>query len=378
MNYFLIAGEASGDLHGSRLIAALRRHDAAASFTFLGGDLMARAAGTEPLRHYRDMAYMGIVDVAAHLPTILRIMADTRRAIAEAAPDAVVLIDYPSFNLKIARYAHRLGIPVFYYIAPKVWAWKQWRVKQLRRYVERIYSILPFETEFFSRHGCGVTYTGNPSVAEIDEAAAGADSGTLSRALALAPSQPVVALLPGSRRSEIRDNLPVMLQAARAIDGCNIVLSVAPAIEPSFYREVTGGEELPATADTYALLRAARVALVTSGTATLETALIGTPQVACYRMNGSRLLAWLRRRIINVPYVTLPNLINGAATIPELLLHECTAEAIERNVRALLPDGPQRQAMLDGYAAMRHRLGTADSAATTAAAITSRLMGTKD
>lgn len=375
MRYFIIAGEASGDLHGSRLIAALRQRDADASFTFIGGDLMATAAGTAPLQHYRDMAYMGFVNVAAHLPEILRIMRRARQAIAAADPDALILIDYPSFNLKMARFARKRGIPVFYYIAPKVWAWKQWRVKQLRRDVNHIYSILPFEPDFFARHGCPVTYTGNPTVAEVDEDAAKADDiDEFRRTLGIAADRPIIAIVPGSRRQEIRENLPVMLQASRTAAECQPVLSIAPGIEREFYERYTAGETLPSTTATYTLLRAARLALVTSGTATLETALIGTPQVACYRMSGSPILSWLRHRIIKVPYVTLPNLINDAPTIPELLLSDCTAENVARWVAKLNSDSPEREAMLAGYAAMRRHLGTADSADIAAQGIISNIL----
>ncbi len=368
MRYFLIAGEASGDLHASHLIAALRQADPQAQFEYLGGDLMASAAEAEPVVHYRDMAYMGFVDVVRHLPQIRRNAAAARRAIREWRPDCLILVDYPGFNLPMADYARGLGIPVVYYISPKVWAWKEYRVRQIRRSVDLMLCILPFEVDFYARHGMDVTYVGNPSVAEVDQKLAQAPGREeFLRAHGLS-SRPIIALLPGSRKGEIADNLPVMLAAAARYPDCQAVVAGAPGIDADFYARF--GTDVPVVRDsTFALLRHARAALVTSGTATLETALAGVPQVALYRSVGWRVAYEVMKRWLKVRYVTLPNLILDRPVIPELLLHQCTPDAAATALGAILPDSPEREAMLRGYADMRARLGTSEAAATAARAI---------
>ena len=368
MRYFLIAGEASGDLHASCLIRALREQDPEAAFAFLGGDLMAAAAGAAPLVHYRDMAYMGFVDVVRHLPQIRRNAAAAREAIRASRPDCLILIDYPGFNLPMAKYAHGLGIPVHYYISPKVWAWKKYRVRQIRRTVDTMLCILPFEVDFYARRGMEVEYVGNPSVAEVEQKLAEAPGREeFMRRCGLDPARPVIALLPGSRKGEIADNLPVMLEAAAQLPDCQAVVAGAPGIDPALYGRYEGAKVVGDS--TFALLRHARAALVTSGTATLETALAGVPQVALYRSVGWRLAYEVMKRWLSVPFVTLPNLIAGRAVIPELLLHQCTAAAAATALRAILPDGPGRDTMLSGYADMRARLGTNPAAPAAAAAI---------
>lgn len=372
MEYFIIAGEASGDLHGSRLMAALKRHDAEARFTFLGGDKMAREAGCAPLIHYRDMAYMGFVDVVRHLRPILGFMRTAKRALSSRRPAVVILIDYPSFNLRIARYAHeRLHLPVHYFISPKVWAWKQWRVKSIKRWVDRMYSILPFEVEFYRRHDYDIDYVGNPTVAEVDEAVA--EMGTAGEFVARhgLDGRPLLALVPGSRMKEVRDNLPTMLAVAARHPGLQAVVAGAPALDGALYREVMGSNAVPVVRDaTFELVRHARAALVTSGTATLETALLGTPQVAMYRMKGSQTTRRLLSLLIKSSYVTLPNLILNEEAIPELLVDACTADNVEARLAPLLDEaGPVRAAMLDSYARLRERLGTRDCAFRAAALI---------
>ncbi len=372
MKYFLIAGEASGDLHGAQLVAALRDVDSAATFTFLGGDAMAVAAGTSPLIHYRDMAFMGFIEVVKHLRSILGFMSRAKRSIESDRPDALILIDYPSFNLKMAKWASRRGIPVYYFISPKVWAWKQWRVKDIRRYVDRVFSILPFEVEWYRQHDYKVDYVGNPTVKEVAQARESFDSREkFVAAHDLDPSRGIIAILPGSRRKEIRDNLPAMLDAARRhADGYQAVVAGAPAIEREYYADVMGDNAVSLLeGKTMELVANARVALVTSGTATLETAVLGTPQVACYRMNGSKLVYKFYSKLIHGKYVTLPNLITDSPVIPELLLHLCTEDSIDAHLAPLLDDGDKRQTMLDGYAAMMATLGDSDCAAATAEAI---------
>lgn len=366
MRYFLIAGEASGDLHAAGLIRAIRQLDPKADITFMGGDLMAAEAGRAPEVHYRSMAYMGFAQVIRHLPDVRRNIAEARRIVSTQRPDAVILIDYPGFNLRIAAYTHRLGIRTYYYIPPKVWAWKEHRIKDMRRDIDRIFAILPFEPEYYRSKGMEVEYVGNPSVVEVDRRLAQPPKPIEG----VEPEHPVIALVPGSRVSEIRSNLPVMAEVARRIGGAySYVVAGAPAVDPEIYNRIAPGLTV-ATDSTFELMRAARAALVTSGTATLECALCGTPQVACYRGNGSRLTYAIMSRWLKIPYVTLPNLIAGRQVIPEMLMHQCNADAVESQLRPLLAEGSAaRTAQLDGYAEIRRRLGSADPAVTAASII---------
>lgn len=359
MKYFLIAGEASGDLHASHLIESIKQIDAEAEFRFLGGDLMAAQAGVQPIIHYRDMAYMGFADVVRHLGKILGFLGTARRSIDEWRPGHVILIDYPSFNLKVAKYAHNLGIPVHYFISPKVWVWKEWRVKDIRRYVDHMYCILPFEPDWYQEHGYKATYVGNPTVQEVAQASRDFPDFTHFIGEFGLSGKPIIALVPGSRVREIRDNLPLMLQAAARHPEYQPVIAGAPSIDDSLYRDVMGKMAVPVLRDaTYPLVHHARAALVTSGTATLETALLGTPQVACYRFNGSKWSYNFYRRLLTGKYVTLPNLITDEPVIPELLMHLCTVDSIDRHLTALLGDTPERTAMLDGYRRLAERFGT--------------------
>lgn len=367
MRYFLSAGEASGDLHAAALIDALKSVDGGARFSFLGGDRMSAVAGCPPLVHIRDMAYMGFSEVLRHLPDIranLRVAIDAVRSEVER-PDAVILIDYPSFNLKIAREAHRLGIPVFYYIPPKVWAWKEWRVRSIRRYCTEVFCILPFERQFYEKHGMNVTYVGNPSVEEVDAA--------LPQLVPVITDMPMLALVPGSRVGEIRNNLPVMTAVASMFAGSlTPVIAGAPGIPLGLYESIA--PDVPVYYDSsLELMSSACAALVTSGTATLECALVGTPQVACYRANGSHLSYSIMHTILSIPYVTLPNLIMGEEIIPEMLLHMCTPERVAAELAEIMPGTAGRDAMERGYALMRTRLGNATPALTTARAIVSRI-----
>ena len=373
MKYFLIAGEASGDLHASHLIQSLKQLDPQAQFHFLGGDLMAAQAGSQPIIHYRDMAYMGFADVIKHLGKILGFMGTARRAIDEWQPGAIILIDYPSFNLKIAKYAHNLGIPVHYFISPKVWVWKQWRVRDIRRYVDHMYCILPFEPDWYREHNYQATYVGNPTVQEVAQASKNfPDFAHFIEENGLS-DRPVIALVPGSRVREIRDNLPLMIEAAARHPEYQAVIAGAPSINDELYREVMAGKAIPVLRDqTYPLVHHARAALVTSGTATLETALLGTPQVACYRFNGSKWSYNFYRKLLSGKYVTLPNLITDEPVIPELLMHLCTVDSIDEQLSVLLSDTPERIAMLDGYRRLTDRLGTNVCTTTAARLITQR------
>ena len=359
MKYFLIAGEASGDLHASHLIESLKQLDPEAQFRFLGGDMMSAQAGTQPIIHYRDMAYMGFADVVRHLGKILGFLGTARRSIDEWQPAAVILVDYPSFNLKVAKYAHNLGIPVHYFISPKVWVWKEWRVKDIRRYVNHMYCILPFEPDWYRERDYKATYVGNPTVQEVAQASKDfPDFAQFIEKFGL-PDKPIIALVPGSRVREIRDNLPLMLEAAARHPEYQSVIAGAPSIDDSLYRDVMGNQAVPVLRDaTYPLVHHARAAIVTSGTATLETALLGTPQVACYRFNGSKLSYNFYRRLLTGKYVTLPNLIVDEPVIPELLMHLCTVDSIDSHLSQLLADSAERTAMLGGYQRLAERLGT--------------------
>lgn len=375
MLYFISAGEASGDLHAAQLIGALRQRDDNARFCFLGGDLMAEAAGTKPAIHYRDMAYMGFSEVLRNLGTIRRNMQVATELMRRVHPDAVILVDYPSFNLRLAREAFSLGIPVYYYISPKVWAWKEYRVKDIRRYTRRVLSILPFEVPFYQRHGMKVDYVGNPSVEEIDRRLE--SLGTLQEFSAShrLDDRPVIALLPGSRKGEIRNNLPIMLEAVRPLlPKYQAVIAGAPAIGQEIYDAITSGNHKVIHDSSFELLAHATAALVTSGTATLEAALTGTPQVVCYRANGSRISYTIMRGLLHVNHVSLPNLIADSQIVPEMLLHHCTPVNVLAQLVDILPGHPGRQAQLDGYARMRDILGRSNAAATAAATITDDLM----
>ncbi len=365
MKYFLIAGEASGDLHGAQLIEALRKTDHNATFAFLGGDLMAQAAGTQPVIHYRDMAFMGFSEVIRHLPQVLGNLKEARRAMLQFAPDAFIPVDYPSFNFKVAKTAARAGIPVYYFISPKLWAWKSWRIKSIKRYVRKVLAIFPFEPAWYAERGYKAEYVGNPSVAEIDAAMAQTPSRDEFLKQHKLRDRPIIALLPGSRRSEVRRNLPVMIAAVHRYAQYRAVVAGAPGLEDEFYSSLT---QLPVVRNsTYALLRHAEAALVTSGTATLEAALAGVPQVVCYRSNGSKITHDIMKRVLSIGHVSLPNIISGREIVPEMLLHRCTPELVAEQLTPLLRTGSdERGAQLQGYREMRDILGSQDAAATAA------------
>lgn len=371
MHYFIIAGEASGDLHGAALIEALRVADPDARFSFLGGDKMTAAACAEPIIHNRDMAFMGFSEVLRHLPAIFSNLSTTRRELLSRRPDCLILIDYPSFNLKVAKTAASAGIPVFYYISPKIWAWKEWRIKSIRRYVDRMFSILPFEREFYRRHKFPVDYVGNPSVEEIDALRPTLKSRPDFLAEHRLRDRPIIALLPGSRVGEIRCNLPVMIDAVRRFPQYRPVIAGAASIPDELYSDIC---DYPVVRDaTFDLLANSRAAVVTSGTATLETALLGVPQIVVYRSNGSKIAYKIMRKLIKVDFISLPNLIAGREIIPELILHNCTPDSIAEHLAPLLTDTPVRAAQLAGYDDMRAILGTSTAATTTAGLIVSAL-----
>lgn len=367
MKYFISVGEPSGDLHASELIAAIRRADSKTRIAFLGGDLMTAAAGCAPVIHYREMAFMGFSEVLRHLPQIAANMKRAKKALDEFRPDVLVLVDYPSFNLKLAEYAKKQGIKVAYYISPKVWAWKEWRVKQIRRLVDRMCCILPFEPEFYrKRHNYEAIYVGNPSVKEVDSRLSRSDGRDEFLKRHGLDDRPIIALVPGSRRSEIKNNLQIMEAAADRYPDYQKVVAGAPGIDLSYYGYyLTPGTPIVSN-DTFELMHHADAALVTSGTATLECALIGTPQVVCYRANGVKLSYKIMEKLLKIPFVALPNLIAGKRIIPEMLVHMCTPELVGRELGDILPGRPGHDNQLEGYREMRAALGTADAPATAA------------
>lgn len=365
MKYMIIAGEASGDLHASGLISALTKIDPDAEFRFFGGDMMAKAARRNPDMHYREMNVMGFSEVLKSLPRLLRCLARAKALCLSYRPDVLILVDFPSFNLKLARYAHEHGIRTAYFISPKVWAWKAFRVKQIKKYVDEMYSILPFEVSFYRKRGYNrITYVGNPSVQEMDDALGHLPPlRHFHERQGITDRRPMIALLPGSRKGEIRNNLPLMIEAARRFPDFQYVVAAAPAIPEKYYREVAQDPGITVVFGcTPVLLKYASAALVTSGTATLETALTGTPQVVCYRANGQKISYKVMEKLIKVPYVSLPNLIAGNSVVPELLVHKCTAKAIARELSPLLQASPRRDWQLAGYRSIRRKLGNSVAA----------------
>ncbi len=362
MKYYLIAGEASGDLHASRLMQSLRRVDGEAEFRFFGGDLMSAAGGTR-VRHYRDLAYMGFVPVLLHLRTIFRNMAFCKRDITEWHPDVVILVDYPGFNLDIAKFLHaKTSIPVYYYISPKIWAWKEYRIKNIKRDVSELFSILPFEVPFFEgKHGYKIHYVGNPTADEVSGfLKTYTDSyGEFCSKNALDSRRPVIALLAGSRKQEIKDNLPAMIEAAsRFTDKYQLVVAGAPSISADYYARFISGQPVKIVyGQTYELLAHSRAAVVTSGTATLETALFNVPQVVCYETLIPKVIAFLRKHLLKVRYISLVNLIADREVVRELVADTFSVDNIVAELSRLLPDGTCRNSMLDGYAEVRRRLG---------------------
>lgn len=359
MKYYLIAGEASGDLHASHLMHALKEHDQHADFRFFGGDLMAAEGGTR-VKHYRELAYMGIVPVLLHLPTILRNMRMCKQDILQWQPDVVILVDYPGFNLKIAKFVKKeTKIPVYYYIAPKIWAWKEYRIKNIKRDVDELFSILPFEVDFFEKkHHYPIHYVGNPTAQEVREFIDNSENSDNSDYLEYS-EKPIIALLAGSRQQEIKDNLPAMIEATGHLTSqYDIILAGAPGIERSYYEKFIQGTSVKLMENqTFVLLSKATAALVTSGTATLETALFRVPQIVCYETPIPTVIAFLRKLILKVKYISLVNLIADKEVVPELVADTFSVENIRTHLGKILPEGSQRQAMLEGYDEVIRRLG---------------------
>ena len=361
MRYYLIVGEASGDLHASRLMRSLKNADELAEFRFFGGDLMAAEGGTL-VKHYRDLAYMGFVPVLLHLNTIFKNMAFCKRDIVAWNPDVVILVDYPGFNLNIAKFVHaKTHIPVYYYISPKIWAWKEWRIKRIKRDVREMFSILPFEVPFYEeKHKFPIHYVGNPTAQEVAEFRASYDETReeFCAANGLDADRPVIALLAGSRKQEIKDNLPAMIEAAEKFVDYQMVLAGAPSIDDGYYERFIKGTPVKLVKDsTYQLLSHSSAALVTSGTATLETALFDVPQVVCYETPVPKLIRFAFNHIIKVKFISLVNLIADREVVPELLADRFTTDNILSALRRILPGGVGRAQMLADYREVRQKLG---------------------
>ena len=360
MKYYLIVGEASGDLHASRLMQSLIQYDPEAEFRFFGGDLMAKVGGTR-VKHYRELAYMGFVPVLLHLPTIFKNMKMCKEDIMRWKPDAVILVDYPGFNLSIAKFVKKnTSIPVYYYISPKIWAWKGWRIKAIKRDVKEMFSILPFEVAFYEKkHHYKINYVGNPTAEEVDNFlhvySESKDEFCQRNGLS---SKPIIAILAGSRKQEIKDNLPSMLEAARHFEDYQMVVAAAPSITESYYKRfLENSEAKMVKTQTYELLAHATVALVTSGTATLETALLNVPQVVCYETPVPKLIRFAFKHIIKVRFISLVNLIADKEIVQELLADRFSIRNIANELYRILPGQPSRERMLADYQLVRERLG---------------------
>ena len=361
MRYYLIVGEASGDLHASHLMRSLQAVDPAAEFRFFGGDLMTAVGGTR-VKHFKELAYMGFIPVLLHLRTIFRNMAFCKKDIVEWAPDVVILVDYPGFNLNIAKFVKsKTRIPVYYYISPKIWAWKEYRIKNIKRDVDELFSILPFEVDFFEKkHHYPIHYVGNPTADEVRSFLSTYNEGfeQFCKANALQADKPILALLAGSRRQEIKDNLPAMMQVAARFPQYQAVLAGAPSIADEYYEGFIRGSQVRLVKNqTYPLLAHSTAALVTSGTATLETALFNVPQVVCYKTPVPRLIRFAFNHIIKVEYISLVNLIMNKEVVSELFADRFTIDNIAHCLQTLLPGGEARQEMLNNYALLQKVLG---------------------
>lgn len=361
MKYYLIVGEASGDLHASNLMKAIKNVDSSAEFRFFGGDLMS-AVGGERVKHYRELAYMGFIPVLMHLRTIFSNMSLCKKDIVQWSPDVLILVDYPGFNLSIAEYVHKnTDIPVYYYISPKIWAWKEHRIKNIKCDVDELFSILPFEIDFFEKkHDYKINYIGNPCVDAVD---AFLRNSPETREEFIKrnniPDKPVVALLAGSRKQEITANLPLMLEAMKGYPDYQPVIAGAPGINKDFYKPYLEEGACIVFGETYNILNNSHAALVTSGTATLEAGIFRVPQVVCYATPMARLYSWLKKHFLKVKFVSLVNLVADKEVVRELVAADMTLENVKAELGKILADGKERKTMLDEYDRMLEILGEA-------------------
>jgi len=362
MKYYLIVGEASGDLHASRLMRSLKKYDELAEFRFFGGDLMAAEGGTR-VKHYKELAYMGFVPVLLHLGTIFSNMKRCKEDIVAWKPDVVILVDYPGFNLNIAKFLKKNTlIPVYYYISPKIWAWKEWRIKSIKRDVSEMFSILPFEVPFYEqKHKYPVHYVGNPTAQEVAELRAGYHQTheEFCRENNLDSRKPIIALLAGSRLQEIKDNLPAMIEVAERFEDYQMVLAGAPSIEDEYYDKFLEGTPVRVVKNkTYQLLSHTTAALVTSGTATLETALFNVPQVVCYETPLPKLIRFAFNHVLKVDYISLVNLVANKEVVPEMFADKFTIDGIANELYKIMPGQPARERMLAEYQEVLRELGS--------------------
>lgn len=372
MRYFLIAGEASGDLHGSNLVRKLKLQDPQAQFRFFGGDLMAAQAGVLPVKHYSEMAFMGFVRVLMNLRKIGRNMEQCKAEIIDFKPDVVILIDFAGFNLRIAEFAKSLGLKTVFYISPKIWAWKQNRIKKIKKYIDKMLTILPFETEFYARFDYPVEYVGNPILDAIEEFRSD-DNQTEAdfRKANSLTDKPIIGLLAGSRKQEVDFMLPVMIEVSRQFPEYQFVISGAPGLDRDYYTKVIGADcNIPTVfGQTYNLLKFSRAALVTSGTATLETALFGVPEAVLYRISAPDFLYRIGRKLLKVKWISLANLIVGREIIRELVQMDCNPRTIADELRKILDDEQYDAEFQCNYAELRQRMGSAGASQRAAQAV---------
>ena len=357
MKYYIIVGEPSGDLHGSNLMRGLQAEDSEAQFRFWGGDKMAEVGGAENLaKHYRETSFFGIAQVLRNLKTIFGQIDECKRDIEAYNPDVVILIDYPSFNMRIAKWAKERGMKVYYYIAPKVWAWKEWRVKEIRKYVDRLYTIFPFETEYFRSKGIEPVFCGNPLCDSIAQYKAQMPSREEFLKECNLDERPIVALLAGSRRSEIKDNLADMVAISQNFPEYQFVVAAVPWIERELYDTILSGTGVKVVCNkTYDTLIYAEAAIVTSGTATLETALIGTPEVVLYHI--PKLYEILRPVVLKIPYISLVNINLNRECVREIVVNKIDVVAVSNELRSILKGGFRRATMLAEFAELREMMG---------------------
>ena len=359
MKYFVIAGEPSGDLHGSKLMRGIASKDCNARFRFCGGDRMVEVGGNEGLvKHYKDMSFFGFMQVLRNLKTIFSQIDECKAAIESFAPDVIILIDYPSFNMRIAKWAKSKGIKVYYYIAPKVWAWKEWRVKGIRKYVDRLYTIFPFETEYFRSKGIEPIFCGNPLVDDIAEMRAQLPSREQFIAENDLDSRPIVALLAGSRVSEIRENLPNMVTLSKLFSDYQFIVTAVPWIDKQVYDSYLAGSSVKyLCGKTQHTLAHAEAAIVTSGTATLETALMGIPEMVLYHI--PKIYEILRPYVLKIPYVSLVNINMNREVVRELVCDKPDIENASAELRSILNGGAKRQRMLTDFDTLSTLIGSA-------------------
>lgn len=374
MKYYLIAGEASGDLHASNLMKAIKEKDENADFRFFGGDLMQEVGGTL-VKHYRELAFMGFIPVLLNLKTILRNLEICKKDIVKYSPDVVILVDYPGFNLKIAKYLKlHTSIPVTYYISPKIWAWKEYRIKSFKKYVDQMLCILPFEVDFYKKHNYPVDYVGNPTVDAVNKRENRDQTFGEFIKLHKLEDKPIIAVLAGSRKQEIEDNLPAMLKAIEVFKSHQVVIAGAPGIDSDFYDKTLDNKNVSLIfGQTYNILAQANIALVTSGTATLEATLLNVPQVVCYKTPVPKLAFWAFKNILHTPYISLVNLIADKEVVRELFAKFFTIENIHDETEKLLFDSKYRKKMLKEYQAIQDTLGTENASNKAADLIYNRL-----